>query len=131
MFYEHGRIRPHERILCWFPKYFEFFQKTYDVIIGKASEDSGVLKLTQKLYLGIMAVSCYRCEYLLNILEEQFVLQGGDLEWITEGLSKVDARLTKFAELNELMAFKPWGITANHLERILKTDDRGQGYSVK
>ena len=95
------------------------------MIIGKASEDSGVLKLTQKLYLGIMAVSCYRCEYLLNILEEQFVLQGGDLEWITEGLSKVDPRLTKFGELNELMAFKPWGLTTNHLEKILKTDDRG------
>jgi len=21
IFYTHGRVRPHERILCWFPKY--------------------------------------------------------------------------------------------------------------
>jgi len=26
-----------------------------------------------------MAASCYQCEYLLNILEENFVLQGGNL----------------------------------------------------
>ena len=25
LFYTHGRIRPHERILCWFPKYLEYF----------------------------------------------------------------------------------------------------------
>jgi len=25
VFYEHGRVRPHERILCWFPKYLQYF----------------------------------------------------------------------------------------------------------
>jgi len=27
------------------------------------------LSLEMKLYLGMMAVSCYNCEYLLNLLE--------------------------------------------------------------
>jgi len=67
-----------------------------------------VLSLDMKLYLGIMAVSCFNCEYMLNILEEQFVLNGGNLEWITGGLKKVDPRLAKFAEINEILAFKPW-----------------------
>ena len=70
MFYQHGRIRPHERILCWFPKYLEYFTQSYKHIVGGVDDDSGVLKLEQKLYLGIMAVSCYKCDYLLNILEE-------------------------------------------------------------
>lgn len=86
LFFEHGRIRPHDRILCWFPKYLQYFAKTSDKVIGKSSEDSDVMRLDQKLYLAIMAVSCYHCDYLLNILEEQFVLEGGDLKWITEGL---------------------------------------------
>ena len=70
LFYEHGRIRPHERILCWFPKYLEYFIQSSKDIVGGSDNDSGVLKLEQKLYLGIMAVSCYKCDYLLNILEE-------------------------------------------------------------
>ena len=45
IFYEHGRIRPHERILCWFPKYLEFYSDTYEKVIGSSANDRGVLKL--------------------------------------------------------------------------------------
>ena len=78
-----------------------------------------------------MAVSCHKCDYLLNILEEQFVLNDGELEWITEGLKKVDPRLAKFAELNELMAFKPWQISTNTLEKLMKNDEKGKGWNVE
>lgn len=74
-----------------------------------------VLTLDMKLYLGIMAVSCFNCEYMLNILEEQFVLNGGNLEWITGGLKRVDPRLAKFAEINEILAFKPWQLQLKHI----------------
>ena len=68
------------------------------------SEDS-CLDLQTKLYLAIMAVSCFNCVYLINILEEQFVLSGGDLKWITQGLEACPIRVAKFAELNEILAF--------------------------
>jgi hypothetical protein len=110
MFYEHGRVSPHERMLCWFPKYLQYFTTTQQILHG---ED--VLSLNMKLYLGIMAVSCYNCEYLLNILEVQFVLNGGDLEWISQGLKKVDQRIAKFAEVNEVLAFMPWRLNAKHI----------------
>jgi len=131
IFYQHGRIRPHERILCWFPKYLEYYRDSYELVVGSSDEDSGVLKWTEKLYLGIMAISCYKCDYLLNILEEQFVLVGGDLNWITDGLKKVDPRLAKFAELNEIMAFKPWILHTNMLEKLMKTDEISKGWNVQ
>ena len=28
VFYDLGKVKPHERILCWFPKYLEYFLKT-------------------------------------------------------------------------------------------------------
>ena len=90
-----------------------------------SSNNHDVLRLDQKLYLAIMAVSCYRCDYLLNILEEQFVLEGGDLTWITEGLKKVDPRLARFSELNEIMAFRPWTVSANHIQRVIQADEDG------
>lgn len=81
------------------------------------------LPLDTKLYLGIMAVSCFNCEYMLNILEEQFVLNGGNLEWITAGLKKVDPQIAKFAEINEILAFKPWQLNNKHFEALLKKDE--------
>lgn len=45
IFYTHGRIRPHERILCWFPKYLEYFLDTSNALIGKNKADSGVLNI--------------------------------------------------------------------------------------
>ena len=45
IFYEHGRVRPHERLLCWFPKYLEFYRNTYDKVVGSSENDTGVLKV--------------------------------------------------------------------------------------
>ena len=78
------------------------------------------ISLTNKLYLGIMAVSCFNCEYLLNILEEQFVLAGGDPEWITKGLVAADPRVADFSEINEILAFMPFRLNTKHLEPLLK-----------
>ena len=71
-------------------------------------------------YFAIMAVSCYRCEYLLYILQYQFLLNGGPLEWLLFGLERVDSKIRRIAELNEMMAFMPWNISENHLEDLIK-----------
>ena len=129
LFFEHGRLRPHERTLCWFPTYLKHFTETSKQIIG-TSCTTDVLSLDQKLYLAIMAVSCYQCDYLLNILEEQFLLEGGDLTWISDGLGKADPRLVRFSELNEIMAFRPWSISTIHLQRVLLGDGASPQISV-
>lgn len=130
IFYTHGRVRPHERVLCWFPKYLEYFLNTSNVMIGKSKADSGVLAIEHKLFLAIMAVSCYKCDYLLGILEEQFVQQGGNLEWLADGLQKV-GNLSKFAEINEVLAFKPWILSVKHVERLLEKDESGFSWSLE
>lgn len=56
-------------------------------------EKDDVLPIAWKYYIAIMAVSCYDCEYLLKILEEQFILNNGNVEWLTSGLSQVDKKL--------------------------------------
>jgi hypothetical protein len=71
-----------------------------------------VLPPNYRFYLAIMAVSCYNCEYLLRVLEEQFVFNGGDVAWLSKGLQVADPKLREIASLNELLAHKPWVITA-------------------
>jgi hypothetical protein len=91
--------------------------------------ENTTLSFVNKIYLGIMAVSCYNCEYLLNILEEHFVLNGGNLDWITIGLKAVDPRIAKFAQLNEILAFKPWHLASRNIESLLKKDEDGLSLS--
>jgi sestrin len=126
LFLTHGRLFHHERILCWFPKYLEHFVDTEEAMMNK--ED--VLPITWKYYISIMAVSCYDCEYLLKILEEQFLLFGGDVSWLTEGLKAIDRKLRRISELNELMAYRPWIIDYTHIESIAKGEDQKINWSI-
>ena len=48
------------------------------------------------------------------------MLQGGPLEWLIFGLSKVDPKLKRIAELNEIMAFQPWTVRSGHMHSLLK-----------
>jgi hypothetical protein len=71
-------------------------------------------------YLAIMAVSCYKCEYLLILLYEQFILSGGPLEWILFGLDAVDPKIKRIALINEKLAYRPWTICQDDLSSIIK-----------
>jgi hypothetical protein len=70
-----------------------------------------------------MAVCCYDCEYLLKILEEQFLLYGGEVSWLTEGLKRVDLKLQRIGELNELLAFRPWSLNFNVIEQLTSNSE--------
>ena len=118
VFLTNGRLFHHERILCWFPKYLEYFYEAHDLTMNRQQD---ILPITWKYYISIMAVSCYECEYLLKIQEEQFLLNGGDVQWLTEGLKRVDKKLRRLAELNEILAFKPWLLSSSHLESLFKS----------
>jgi hypothetical protein len=56
-------------------------------------------------YLLRKAVSCYRCDYLYKAIEEQFLLAGGDEEWLRRGLEAVPGKLALISSLNVIMAF--------------------------
>ena len=48
------------------------------------------------------------------------MLAGGPLEWLIFGLQKVDAKLKRIAELNEILAYKPWSLKEEHLTYLIK-----------
>ena len=99
-------------------------------MIGNSKAESGVFPIEHKLFLGIMAVSCYKCDYLLSILEEEFAQQGGNLEWLADGICKI-GNLAKFAEINEVLAFKPWILGVKHVEKLLEKDESGFSWNLE
>lgn len=67
-----------------------------------------------------MAVSCYNCEYLRNMLEEQFILIDGDQRWIDVGIAAADRKLQMCAGLNEILAHRPWTTSEEILKEYLE-----------
>ena len=88
--------------------------------IGEDQSETEIFPRYYNYYLAIMAVSCYESEYLLYILQEQFLLAGGPLEWLIFGLDKVDCKLKRIAEINEILAYKPWSLRDEHLTFLIK-----------
>jgi len=78
--------------------------------------------MAQKHYIAIMAAACYENESLSSILEEQFIILGGNPDWIKIGLVAVEPKLRALAELNELLAFRPWIIDEDNISYLLRND---------
>lgn len=118
LFIDNGRLYHHEVLLCrWFPRYLELFAHASETLSMSRNDDS--LPAPWKCYIAIMAVSCYECDYLLKTLEEQFLLCGGNIQWLVDGLKAVDPKIATLSDLNEHMAFRPWTLDASTIEGYL------------
>lgn len=51
------------------------------------------------------------------------MLNEGEVEWLTHGLVRVDKKLQRLAELNEVMAFRPWALRSSHVEFLVKGEE--------
>lgn len=99
-----GKVPYLENMLLWFPDYLLKLHQVYQSIMF----GEGPLPIHWRFYLGIMAVSCYSCDYLLNRLMTNFIKTGGDVKWLESGLSQCPRKLQKLAEINLIMAHSPW-----------------------
>jgi sestrin len=100
-----SKIKLHELFLFWFPDQYFLYQKIFKIIL---SSSNGFIPITWKYYLGIMAASTMKCEFLFRYLEEEFLLNGGNEEWLIKGLEKVPEKLQKIARINNIIAHQPW-----------------------
>jgi len=79
IFLNDGRLYKHYRLLHCFPKYMEFFYHSQSLLMDNNEEgmdqlhnesENAIFPKYVNYYLAIMAVSCYKQEYLLYILQE-------------------------------------------------------------
>uniref|UniRef100_H2ZKF0 Sestrin 2 n=1 Tax=Ciona savignyi TaxID=51511 RepID=H2ZKF0_CIOSA len=95
------------------PQYLQQFLETNDHLL----RSSGALPYEYRSYIAIMAAARHQCTYLVHLMEVQFLLQGGDREWL-RGLDHVPAKLRALSELNKLLAHRPWLVTAQHFKNL-------------
>ena len=110
-----ARFRNHELFMLWFPENFFLYKNTlYTILENK----EGFLPLTWKVYLGIMAAATIRSEFLLKSLEAEFILMGGDEDWLVFGLPAAPEKIRKLEILNNILAHQPWKLKMQDIKDV-------------
>lgn len=69
--------------------------------------------------MGHDAAARHKCTYLVNLYEKEFLLQGGDRNWL-RGLEYIPAKLRAISDINKILAHRPWLLSKEHIERLTK-----------
>ncbi|KFW08442.1 Sestrin-3, partial [Eurypyga helias] len=95
------------------PQYLDSFLKTQHYLLHM----DGPLPFDCRHYIAIM------CRYLVNLHLLQFLRVGGDPQWL-RGLDFIPPKLRNLNEINKILAHRPWLITKEHIEKLLKISER-------
>lgn len=66
-------------------------------------------------FLFFQAASRHKCTYLVNLYEKEFLMQGGDRNWLN-GLDCIPAKLRAICDINKILAHRPWLLNKEHIE---------------
>ncbi|KAM8952388.1 sestrin-1 isoform 2-T2 [Pelodytes ibericus] len=113
-----GRLDNITLLMVFHPQYLESFLKTQHYLL----QTDGPLSACYQHYIGIMAAARHQCSYLVNLHVNDFIHNGGDQKWL-KGLENAPQKLRNLGELNKMLAHRPWLITKEHIEQLLKTGE--------
>ena len=103
----------YEQYLLWFNDYITLYENSLNTLLNSNKH----IPITWKYYLGIMAVSTMKNEFLLRLLEEEFLDNGGDINWLIIGLDVIPNKLKKLSNFNDILCHQPWNLN----EEIVKS----------
>ncbi|NXU54396.1 SESN3 protein, partial [Turnix velox] len=113
-----GRLEAVTQQMGYHPQYLESFLKTQHYLLHM----DGPLPFDCRHYIAIMAAARHRCRYLVNLHMLQFLRAGGDPQWL-RGLDFIPPKLRNLSEINKILAHRPWLITKEHIEKLLKISE--------
>ncbi|CAL8315834.1 unnamed protein product [Lota lota] len=113
-----GRLDNISLVMGFHPQYLEGFLRTQHYLL----QMDGPLSLHYRHYIGIMAAARHQCSYLVNLHVNDFLQVGGDPKWLN-GLDGAPQKLQHLGELNKILAHRPWLLTKDHIEHLLKAEE--------
>ncbi|KAM4701208.1 sestrin-3 [Discoglossus pictus] len=113
-----GRLDNITKVMSLHPQYLESFLRTQFYMLRM----EGPLPYHYRHYIAIMASARHQCSYLINMHVDEFLNTGGSSEWLN-GLEYVPQRLKNLNEINKLLAHRPWLITKEHIQKLVKTGE--------
>ncbi|XP_069479035.1 sestrin-2 isoform X2 [Ambystoma mexicanum] len=112
-----GRLDNATMVMGLHPEYLSRFWKTQYHLL----QMDGPLPFPERHYVAIMAAARHQCTYLVNLHMAEFLKVGGNPEWL-HGLNCAPLKLRNLNEINKILAHRPWLITKEHIEALLKTE---------
>ncbi|XP_062309363.1 sestrin-3 [Osmerus eperlanus] len=82
----------------------------------------GPLPLHCRHYIAIMAAARHQCSFLVTQHVREFYRIGVCLDWL-KGLQYAPQRLRNLNEINKILAHRPWLITKEHIQNLVKTSE--------
>ncbi|ELK27876.1 Sestrin-3, partial [Myotis davidii] len=113
-----GRLDNITQVMSLHTQYLESFLRSQFYMLRM----DGPLPLPHRHYIAIMAAARHQCSYLINMHVDEFLKTGGIAEWLN-GLKYVPQRLKNLNEINKLLAHRPWLITKEHIQKLVKTGE--------
>lgn len=113
-----GRVDNLAVVMGLHPDYLSSFWRLHYLLL----HTDGPLASSWRHYIAIMAAARHQCSYLVGSHMTEFLQTGGDPEWLL-GLHRAPEKLRKLSEVNKLLAHRPWLITKEHIQALLKTGE--------
>uniref|UniRef100_A0A6Q2Z2I0 Sestrin 3 n=1 Tax=Esox lucius TaxID=8010 RepID=A0A6Q2Z2I0_ESOLU len=100
------------------PHYLESFLRSQFYLLRM----DGPLPLHCRHYIAIMAAARHQCSFLVSLHVREFYRMGVCLDWL-KGLQYAPQRLRNLNEINKILAHRPWLITKEHIQNLVKTGE--------
>ncbi|XP_066250679.1 sestrin homolog [Euwallacea similis] len=114
-FLQNNRLDHVSQVMGYHPSYLEQFLKTQHFIL----RGDGPLPFDYRHYIAIMAAGRHQCSYMIALQKHEFLLQGGDQNWL-RGLKCVPQKLRNLYDINKILAHRPWLLRTSHIEKLTK-----------
>ncbi|KAG2223047.1 hypothetical protein INT45_008248 [Circinella minor] len=115
-FIDEGRLGNLFRVMSFFPTFYEIYTTTFNQILKSSV---GPVSRTWKCYLGILAAAEHKCQYLVSLLQLEFLQSGGDPRWL-KGINRCPIKLRRISRLVLKLARQPWRLTSNDLMDLVR-----------
>ncbi|XP_076129881.1 sestrin-3 [Alosa pseudoharengus] len=113
-----GRLDHLTQVMGLHPHYLQAFLRCQFYLLRR----DGPLPLHYRHYIAIMAAARHQCWFLVLLHVQEFYRIGVCLEWL-KGLQYANEKLRNLNNLNKILAHRPWLITKEHIEALLKTGE--------
>ncbi|XP_019871631.2 sestrin homolog [Aethina tumida] len=117
-FLQNNRLDHVSQVMGYHPSYLDHFLKTQNFIL----RGDGPLPYDYRHYIAIMAAGRHNCSYLISLQKQEFLLQGGDHNWL-KGLNAIPKKLRNLYDINKTLAHRPWLLNKSHIEKLTKGED--------
>ncbi|XP_077976964.1 sestrin-1-like isoform X2 [Glandiceps talaboti] len=118
VFLSTSRLDNITQVMGFHPQYTEHFYQTQNFML----RGDGPLPFEYRHYIAIMAAARHRCLHIIRLQETEFLLQGGDPEWL-KGLQHIPQKLQHLNDLNKKLAHRPWLVTKDDMQKLLRGKD--------